>query len=118
MVARASFLASTLLPAGLCLLLSRRTDIAVAGERERHLLQAVVVVVEEDDGVEASAVELRFQMQMLCCCASCASREADHLACPHFLARLHEVSRLVAVERLEAVGVLYDNTIAVAGEWS
>ena len=99
-------------------MLFRRAHITVSGEGERHLLQAVIGMIEEDDGVEATAVELCLEMQMLRRCTTSAPCKSDYLSGSYLLARLHEVLRLMTIQSLQSVGMLHDDAVAISREWT
>ena len=71
-------------------------------------------MVEDEVGIEATALEVCLEVQMFSSGASGASCQSYHLTGFHLIAHLHEVLRLMAVERLQAVGVLQDDAVAVA----
>ena len=74
-------------------------------------------MVEEQVGVEAAALEVRLEVQVLSGGAACAACQSDDLACLHLVAHLYEVLGLVRVERLQTVGVLQHYAVAVAEVW-
>ena len=84
---------------------------------QRRLLELVCSVVEDEVGVEAVALEVGLEVEVLGRGASRAPRESNHLSGLHLVANLHEVLRLVGVERFQAVVMAYDDAVAVAGVW-
>ena len=71
-------------------------------------------MVEDEVGIEATALEVCLEVQMFGSGASGASCQSYHLTGFHLIAHLHEVLRLMAVESLQAVGVAYDDTKSIA----
>ena len=53
-------------------------------------------------------------MEMLGGGATRATGESNHLACLHLIALLHEVLALMTVERLQSIGVLDADAVAVS----
>ena len=87
---------------------------ALLGENKEIRPKAVVRMVEEPCGVERLAVHTGFKMQVLGGGTPRAACQSDGLACPHPVALLAEVLRLVGVERFQSVGMADDDGVAVA----
>ena len=65
-------------------------------------------MVEDEVGIEATALEVCLEVQMFGSGASGATGQSDDLPRLNLIAHLYKVLRLMAVERLQAVGVLQD----------
>ena len=77
-------------------------------------MEFAVAMVEHQGWIEASATELCFKMQVLCSCTTCATSKSYHLTCFHFIACLNKVLRLMAIQCLKTIGMLYAYAIAIA----
>lgn len=71
-------------------------------------------MVEDEVWIEAAALEVSFKVQMLGRGTTRATGQSDDLPRLNLIAHLYKVLRLMAVERLQAVGVLQDDAVAVA----
>lgn len=71
-------------------------------------------MVEDEVRIEATTLEVSFKVQMFGRGATCATGQSDDLTRFHLVAHLYKVLRLMAVERLQSVGVLYDDAVAIA----
>ena len=71
-------------------------------------------MVEDAVRIERFASYARLEMQMVGRSSACSPLQADGVACLKPLPYPDKVARMMAVERLQAVGMTQDDTIAIA----
>ena len=91
-----------------------RGDATALLNGEGGVLQLVAVVIEEDVRIVATTAEEDFEVHMLGGGAACAASEADDLSGLYLLSDLHQVLRLMSIERDESVAVLNLDAVAIA----
>ena len=77
--------------------------------------QGVLLMIEEQRWVNALSTVEHLEVEVVACCVACGAGESDHLSGLDMLTGVYEVDGLMAIERLDAVGVFHHDAIAITG---
>lgn len=86
---------------------------AILLKDERRGLEALLTMVEKHGGIDAAALEMNLEMEMFRRGASCTSCISNNFPGFDMLAHSHDVTALMTVEGLEAIGMTDNDTVAV-----
>ena len=80
--------------------------------------QGVFLMIEEQGRIDAVATIEHLEMEVVAGGVTGGAGESDHLSSLDMLAGVYEVDRLMAIERLNAVGVFHHDAVAITGNWA
>ena len=87
--------------------------VLLLGDDEDLANEGVVGVVEDAGGIEWAALYARLEMQMYACRSACLTFQSHRVACLQPLPYLDKIAGMVAVERLQAVGMTQNDAVSV-----
>lgn len=80
--------------------------------------QGVLLMIEEKGRIDALATVEHLEMEMVAGSVAGGTGESNHLSGFDMLPGVHEVDRLMTIERLNAVGVFHHDAVAITGNWA
>ena len=80
--------------------------------------QGVLLMIEEKGRIDALATVEHLEMEVVAGSVAGGTGESNHLSGFDMLPCVHEVDRLMTIERLYAVGVFHHDAVAITGNWA
>ena len=80
--------------------------------------QGVFLMIKEKGRIDAVATIEHLEMEVVTGSVTRSTSKSNHLSCLDMLTGVYEVDRLMAIERLNAVGMLYHDAVAIARDWA
>lgn len=78
--------------------------------------QDVFLMIKEKGRVDALPAIEHLEMEVVTGSVARSTSKPNHLSCLDMLTGVYEVDRLMAIERLDAIGMLYHDAVAIAGD--
>ena len=91
-------------------------SITVLFEYNLVLVEAVVLVVENEVGIDMATSHANLEMHVVSGGTAGASLQGNNLTCSDLVACLHQVATVVTVEGGESVHVAYLHAVAIVGK--
>ena len=80
--------------------------------------QGVFLMIKEKGRVDALPTIEHLEMEVVTSSVARSTSKSNHLSCLDMLTGVYEVDRLMAIERLNAVGVFHHDAVAITGNWA